>query len=224
MPRNPNKRHCTVPGCNAWAMRDSEPPRCSPHSGKVGAPEDNQNRLTHGFYSTAVHPEELADLASHACDATLLAEIAITRIALRRIFGMLVTGQTPAPNSRPLEARDYARFVGLAFRGPAPSRAFCAPTMPWAATCPVSSSGPWTPPSIRSAPSGASNCEGLVLKMAGPGKSGSWKGLAERAPIVCPPPRPVSRCPVLKLGKKIPMTWDRERRPGRHMREPKFLT
>jgi hypothetical protein len=117
MPRNPNKRHCTVPGCNAWAMRDSEPPRCSPHSGKVGAPEDNQNRLTHGFYSTAVHPEELADLASHACDATLLAEIAITRIALRRIFGMLVTGQTPAPNSRPLEARDYARFVGLAFQG-----------------------------------------------------------------------------------------------------------
>jgi hypothetical protein len=127
MPRNPNKRRCSVPGCNAFAMRESDPPRCSPHSGKVGAPEGNRNRLTHGFYSTAVHPEELADFASHASEATLLAEIAITRIALRRIFRLLVTGQTPGPNPRPLEARDYARFVGLAFQGAgAISRLLCA--------------------------------------------------------------------------------------------------
>jgi hypothetical protein len=30
---------------------------------------------------------------------------------------MLVTGQTPGPDPRPLDAHDYARFVGLAFQG-----------------------------------------------------------------------------------------------------------
>ena len=44
-------------------------------------------------------------------------EIAVTRIALRRIFGMLVTGETPGDNPRPLDAQDYARYVGLAFQG-----------------------------------------------------------------------------------------------------------
>jgi hypothetical protein len=69
------------------------------------------------FYATAVHPEELADLAAHASDTTLAAEIAITRIALRRILGMLVAGQTPGPDPRCLEPQDYVRFVGLAFHG-----------------------------------------------------------------------------------------------------------
>jgi hypothetical protein len=124
MPRNPSKRRCAVPGCRACevrlrmgAMRESDPPHCSPHSGQAGAPEGNQNRLVHGFYATAVHPEELGDLAIDASGASLQAEIAITRIALRRIFGMLVTGQTPGPDPRPLEVQDYARFVGLAFQG-----------------------------------------------------------------------------------------------------------
>jgi hypothetical protein len=117
MPRNPNKRPCSVPGCNAWAIRGSDPPRCSPHSRMVATPKEEPNHPVPEFYATAVHPEELVDLTDHAGDATLLAEIAITRIALRRIFGMLVTGQTAGPNPRPLEALDYARFVGLAFRG-----------------------------------------------------------------------------------------------------------
>lgn len=117
MPRNPNKRRCTVSGCKAWAMRGSDPPRCSPHSGKVGAPLGNQNRRIHGFYATAVHPEELGDLDTRAGDSTLKAEIAITRIALRRIHDMLVTGETPGPNPRPLEPQEFARYVGLAFQG-----------------------------------------------------------------------------------------------------------
>jgi hypothetical protein len=117
MPRSPDKRRCTVPGCNAWAIRGSDPPRCSPHSRMVGAPKEDQTSLAHDFYSTAVHPEEQADLTSHACDATLVAKIAITRIAVRRIFGMLVTCQTPGPTPHPLEAHDYARYVGLAFEG-----------------------------------------------------------------------------------------------------------
>ena len=117
MPRNPDKRPCTVPGCNAWAIRASDPPRCSPHSRMEVLPAEDHNHRAHEFYSTAVHPEELADLTNHACDTTLVAEIAITRIALRRVFGMLVTGQTPGSDPRPLEALDYARFVGLAFQG-----------------------------------------------------------------------------------------------------------
>jgi hypothetical protein len=117
MPRNPNKRDCSVPDCNAWAMRDSDPPLCAPHSGRVGAPLGNQNHLIHGFYATAVRPDERDDLEARAGDATLASEIAITRIALRRIFGMLVTGETPGEDPRPLDAQDYARYVGLAFQG-----------------------------------------------------------------------------------------------------------
>ena len=29
MPRNPDKRRCTLPGCNAWAMRGQN--RCRQH-------------------------------------------------------------------------------------------------------------------------------------------------------------------------------------------------
>jgi len=149
MPRNPNKTP-------AWAIRGSDPPRCSPHrhaaaypepipseaagpgptahpepslskaegpyptafadsASGVGAPPGNQNRLVHGFYAKVLRPEERADLEDYAADTTLDAEIAITRVALHRIYGMLLTGTTPDP--RPLNAQDYARFASLAFRG-----------------------------------------------------------------------------------------------------------
>lgn len=35
MPRNPHKTRCSVPGCQAWAIRGSDPPICSPHRSKV---------------------------------------------------------------------------------------------------------------------------------------------------------------------------------------------
>ena len=117
MPRNPAKTRCQQPNCRAWALRGSDPPRCSAHSGRAGAPTGNQNRLVHGFYASTLQPDELADLAAHAGDTTLDAEIAVTRIALRRILGMLLTGLTPGPNPRPLDAHDYARFIALAFHG-----------------------------------------------------------------------------------------------------------
>ena len=141
MPRNPHKIRCSIPGCRAWAIRGSDPPICSPHRSKashesaagagpesvvgaspestrgVGAPPGNQNRLIHGFYATVLHREELADLATYAGDTTVDSEVAIVRIALRRILGMLLTGLTPGPNPRPLEAHDYARFIALAFQG-----------------------------------------------------------------------------------------------------------
>jgi hypothetical protein len=83
----------------------------------VGAPPGNQNRLVHGFYATALQPKDRDDLVSYAADNTLEAEIVITRVALRRILGMLLTGRTPGPEGVPLAAWDYARFAGLAFQG-----------------------------------------------------------------------------------------------------------
>ena len=131
MPRNPNKTPCGIPGCRAWAIRGSNPPRCSPHRHSkqqptipdlaetpiVGAPPGNQNRLVHGFYSTILRSEDGAGLLAFAADTTVDAEIAITRVALRRILGMLLTGTTPGPDPVPLDLQDYARFAGLAFQG-----------------------------------------------------------------------------------------------------------
>jgi hypothetical protein len=140
MPRNPFKTHCSVPGCRAWAIRGSDPPLCSPHrsrkdppgqgasaepsrgacpeSGRgVGAPPGNQNHRIHGFYSTALPHDEQARLFAPHGITSLDAEIALTRAALERIYGMLLTGVTPGPNPHPLDAQDYARYIGLAFRG-----------------------------------------------------------------------------------------------------------
>lgn len=36
--------------CQAWAVRDSDPPRCAAHSGRVGAPKGNRNAVRHGAY------------------------------------------------------------------------------------------------------------------------------------------------------------------------------
>ena len=46
--------------CQAWAVRDSDPPRCAPHGGgehPVGAPAGNTNAQTHGFY--AADPDQI---------------------------------------------------------------------------------------------------------------------------------------------------------------------
>jgi hypothetical protein len=68
VPRNPNKRPCSVPGCRAWVIRGSDPPRCSAHTpGKTGAPSGNRNSLTHGFYASTLHPDE----RSHLHDDTI---------------------------------------------------------------------------------------------------------------------------------------------------------
>jgi hypothetical protein len=83
----------------------------------AGAPPGNENRLVHGFYSTILRSEDGANLLAYAADTTLDAEIAITRVALRRILGMLLTGATPGPEPTPLDLQDYARFAGLAFQG-----------------------------------------------------------------------------------------------------------
>ena len=118
MPRNPNKTPCSVPDCRAWAIRGSDPPRCAPHTpGKMGGTMGNRNSLTHGFYASTLHPDDLAGLDDGAIDTTLDGEILIIRIALRRLQRMILTGTTPGPRPQRLGVHDYARFIGLTFQG-----------------------------------------------------------------------------------------------------------
>jgi hypothetical protein len=117
MPTNPDKRHCTRPGCKAWAVRGSDPPLCSPHSGRVGAPPGNANHLIHGYYTSVLHPEETAGLSDTVETSTLDAEILMTRAAIRRLFQMLKSGKTPGADPKPLTAEDYGRYIGLIFAG-----------------------------------------------------------------------------------------------------------
>ena len=130
MPRNPDKTPCSHPECRAWAIRGSDPALCSAHAGRasaseqgegcgrcVGAPPGNQHRRTHGFYSRILQPEEAKDLRTLSGGLTLDDEIAIARVALRRIFAMLHSGATPGPDPQPIDSQDYVRLLGLAFRG-----------------------------------------------------------------------------------------------------------
>ena len=97
--------------CNAWAVRESQPPLCSTHlklTTGAGAPADNQNRLTHGFYSSTYTVEELADLVSLALDGSLDDELSASRVAIRRVIEQL-------HNELPPE--EYAKLAALVFTG-----------------------------------------------------------------------------------------------------------
>jgi hypothetical protein len=71
----------------------------------------------HGFYASTLHPDDLATLDEEATASSLDGEILIIRVALRRLQSMILSGTTPGPNPRRLEANDYARFIGLTFQG-----------------------------------------------------------------------------------------------------------
>ena len=122
--------HQTADGpCKAWAIRGSDPPRCSAHAGRnagAGAPPGNQNRRTHGFYASALLPEELADLVACSGDMTLDDEIAIARVTLRRILALLSADRvhrgpeySRAPEGTTVEMTpvDYARLAALLLAG-----------------------------------------------------------------------------------------------------------
>jgi hypothetical protein len=114
VPRNPNKRPCSFPGCRAWAVRDTDPPLCSAHAGRnvgAGGFPGNENRRTHGFYASALRREELADLFSDVGVDTLEAEIICARIALRRVLAYLTSA---GPE---LSLLEYTRIASVAFHG-----------------------------------------------------------------------------------------------------------
>ena len=137
MPANRQKAHCGYVSpdgrpCRAWAIRDSDPPFCSVHAGRnqKGGTSKEQELGAQSFYSTALLPEELADLLARAEDLSLDEEIAAARITLRRILALLsadragpmAEGATApgggAPDyEAPMSARDYARLARLALEG-----------------------------------------------------------------------------------------------------------
>ena len=129
MPRNPDKTPCSVEGCKAWAMRNSDPPICFPHAsrkpgyecqGRFGAPAGNQNALIHGFYADYSQPVDLEqlrkELEAGIIDVSLDSEIHITRDILCRLLGIISTGTTPGPNPRPLDDGAYHRYFQLALQ------------------------------------------------------------------------------------------------------------
>ena len=73
MPRNPHKKPCQVPGCNAWAMRDHD--LCRAHRDDelgprgAGAPSGNLNALKHGRHSHPLPQPDLERLVGHVLDA-----------------------------------------------------------------------------------------------------------------------------------------------------------
>lgn len=83
--------HSTASGrpCKAWAIRDTDPPTCSAHQGRSGAPAGNQNARSHGFYSRVIEEHELADLIALGDNISLDDEIALCRVAIRRLAASL---------------------------------------------------------------------------------------------------------------------------------------
>lgn len=85
--------------CRAFALPGSD--LCAAHSGrkgKAGAPLGNSNARTHGFYDTELTDQELADLVIHAANSTLDDEIALARVALRRLMNYLDKKRELPPN------------------------------------------------------------------------------------------------------------------------------
>jgi hypothetical protein len=75
--------------CKAWAIRDSAPPRCAPHSGLTGAPKGNTNAVTHGYYRKRIKPEEIDALYDSAGDLDITHEAVLLRVLLHRLAGYL---------------------------------------------------------------------------------------------------------------------------------------
>jgi hypothetical protein len=129
MPRKARNVPCTFTTksgrpCKAHAVKGTDPPACAAHAGRTadaaGAPPNNQNARTHGFYSSVLNPEELADLILYADDLSLDDEIACARVSLRRLLALLdastlATYEEPE-NQRALTPTDYARLTGLALQ------------------------------------------------------------------------------------------------------------
>jgi hypothetical protein len=123
----PSRRcsHVTTRGapCRAYAMRNTDPPACAAHAGRnvgAGAPPRNQNARTHGFYSSVLRPDELADLVTYADDLSLDDEISCARVALRRLLTLLESPQLAPfedPNdSHALTTKDYTQITALALQ------------------------------------------------------------------------------------------------------------
>jgi hypothetical protein len=100
--------------CKAWAVRDTDPPLCAAHARRntgAGAPPGNRNRQAHGFYSSTLTEEELADLVAVADDLTLDDEIACARVILRRLMHHL---EIDPDAEHPPDVDDLHKLANLA--------------------------------------------------------------------------------------------------------------
>ena len=109
--------HTTKRGqpCRAPVIPGTDPPTCASHAGRnvgAGAPRGNQNRTTHGYYSRAFSPDELADLVACADDISLDDEIACARFTLRTLVTLL---RDLDPN--PAQVDLHARLTALILQG-----------------------------------------------------------------------------------------------------------
>ena len=99
--------------CKSWAMRDHH--LCSSHAKQntgAGAPAGNQNATRHGFYRSALTPQEVADLINHATETSIEDEIGIVRVMMRRLLTYL---QQPDGHQLPFEA--LTAVAPLVYRG-----------------------------------------------------------------------------------------------------------
>lgn len=95
--RNPDKQRCTAltasgKPCRNYAMPGST--RCRSHRDRelaprgAGAPKQNQNARTHGFYSRFLTTEDLLSMAT-ATGGDLLDEVAFTRVMVGKLAAMV---------------------------------------------------------------------------------------------------------------------------------------
>jgi len=62
---------------------------CAAHAGLLGAQDGNQNAVKHAFYRPSLSIEELSALLTNAENTTLIDELAISRVFLRRLMNHL---------------------------------------------------------------------------------------------------------------------------------------
>jgi hypothetical protein len=104
--------------CKAWAQRNSEPPLCRLHRDWPTVVEKNPplpnskqaepHSETETFYSRRFSSEELTAKVGLTLDRGLRGEVAITRVAIRRILTQL---------EKELAPEEYARLASLLFNG-----------------------------------------------------------------------------------------------------------
>lgn len=88
---------------------------CSAHAGRTanaGAPAGNTNATKHGFYRSALTPQEVADLVNHATENSIEDEIGIVRVMMRRLLAYL---QQPEGQLLPFDA--LTSVAPLVYRG-----------------------------------------------------------------------------------------------------------
>ncbi len=114
MPRNPDKKHCAIPNCRAYAMRGRQ--RCRPHlhtalpPPAAATPPAESGQLGQSFYSRHYTLQEIADLLDQADDPGLDQEITAARIAIRRILAYI-------DKNDQLPDRDLQAALALVFTG-----------------------------------------------------------------------------------------------------------